>query len=160
MQLKYERERPTIEIPDGFFMVQDTREQLPIFKPAEWIVNKGLKTGDYSVVGMEELVTIERKSIHDLFGTLGKGRRRFENELKRMKKTMKWFGMMIEGCEDKVMRKQEYSTMVVNQIYHAVSSFEIQGLHIYYAKTKDDARDWIVSRLTRFYVHARRGDME
>jgi L-lactate utilization protein LutB len=68
--------------------------------------------------------------------------------------------MMIEGCEDKVMRKQEYSTMVVNQIYHAVSSFEVQGLHIYYAKTKDDARDWIVSRLTRFYVHARRGDME
>jgi L-lactate utilization protein LutB len=95
-----------------------------------------------------------------LFGTLGKGRRRFENELKRMKKTMKWYGMMVEGCEDEVLRKQKFSTMVVNQIYHALSSFELQGLHIYYAKTKDDARDWILSRLTRFYVHVRRGDVE
>lgn len=43
-----------------------------------------LKTGDYSIVGMESLVTVERKSASDLFSTLSAGRDRFEAEHQRM----------------------------------------------------------------------------
>lgn len=154
----YERERPKIEIPEGFILVKDQQEKKDLFKPAPWIVTQHLKTGDYSIKGFEEMITIERKSIVDLHGTLGGGRKRFERELERMKK-MKWYGMMIEGCEDNVLRKQTYSQMSVNQIYHALSSFELRGLHIYYAKKRQDAREWILSRLTRFYNHVRRGDV-
>lgn len=44
----------------------------------------GLETGDYSIDGFESLVTVERKSLADLYGTLGYGRERFERELQRM----------------------------------------------------------------------------
>lgn len=43
-----------------------------------------LKSGDYSLKGYETRVACERKSIEDLYGTLGKGRERFERELVRL----------------------------------------------------------------------------
>ena len=49
--------------------------------PTEWGT---LDTGDYSIVGMENHVTIERKSLADAYGTFGRDRERFERELGRM----------------------------------------------------------------------------
>ena len=43
-----------------------------------------LKTGDYSIKGCESLVTVERKSLADLYSTLGQGRDRFQREHERM----------------------------------------------------------------------------
>jgi len=44
-----------------------------------------LHTGDYSIEGLEDLITIERKTLPDLYGSLGKhGRERFEAEHQRM----------------------------------------------------------------------------
>lgn len=43
-----------------------------------------LKTGDYTIDGMADLVTVERKQKTDLFGTLGQERERFEREHERM----------------------------------------------------------------------------
>ena len=43
-----------------------------------------LKTGDYTIEGLEDLVAIERKSLEDLFGTLGQRREQFEAEHQRM----------------------------------------------------------------------------
>jgi hypothetical protein len=47
----------------------------------EW---KSLKTGDYSISGWDKHVTIERKSLEDLYSTLGQHRDRFEREHQRM----------------------------------------------------------------------------
>jgi len=47
----------------------------------EW---RSLKTGDYSIDGWEKHVTIERKSLEDLYTTLGQHRDRFEREHQRM----------------------------------------------------------------------------
>lgn len=43
-----------------------------------------LQTADYSIKGFESEIAIERKSLTDLFGTLGSGRDRFERELQRL----------------------------------------------------------------------------
>lgn len=43
-----------------------------------------LKSGDYSLAGFETRVAVERKSLADLFGTIGQGRDRFERELERL----------------------------------------------------------------------------
>lgn len=43
-----------------------------------------LKTGDYSIRGLEHLLTVERKSLNDIYGTLAGGRARFEREHERM----------------------------------------------------------------------------
>src|SRR5262249_14836756 len=44
----------------------------------------GLPSGDYSIVDHEDRIAVERKSLKDLYGTIGRGRRRFERELGRL----------------------------------------------------------------------------
>jgi ERCC4-type nuclease len=43
-----------------------------------------LPTGDYSLEGLADRVTVERKSLADLYGTLGRRRARFQDELARL----------------------------------------------------------------------------
>lgn len=43
-----------------------------------------LDTGDYSLDGYGDRVSVERKSLNDLFHTLSQGRERFERELVRL----------------------------------------------------------------------------
>lgn len=43
-----------------------------------------LETGDYSIRGLEHVLTIERKALSDIFNTCGQGRERFEAEHQRM----------------------------------------------------------------------------
>jgi ERCC4-type nuclease len=76
-----------------FTIIIDTREQLPYqfrdirierCKAFVWKKIGTLKTGDYSIAGYENRVCVERKSLADLYGTLGSGRERFEREFERM----------------------------------------------------------------------------
>jgi DNA excision repair protein ERCC-4 len=55
-----------------------------------------LATGDYAVAGLESIAAIERKSLSDLFGTLGGERDRFEREFKRLA-NMQFAAVVIEG---------------------------------------------------------------
>lgn len=87
-------------VADGRFVgtiVVDTREQVP-YQFANMIADAAdggeriavpyergtLKSGDYSLLGYESQVAVERKSLADLFGTLGQGRDRFEREIERL----------------------------------------------------------------------------
>ena len=69
-------------------IIVDTREQdeLPFdnIRNVE-AVRQGLKTGDYSIVGHEDKICFERKSVPDLVGTLIGGHERFLREMDRMK---------------------------------------------------------------------------
>ncbi len=67
----------------------------PLIITTEWC---HLKTGDYSIKGFESLVTIERKSLADLFGTLGSQERRdrLEREHERMSR-MEFAAVVIEA---------------------------------------------------------------
>jgi ERCC4-type nuclease len=55
-----------------------------------------LKTGDYSIIGLESEISIERKSKEDAYGTFGKGRERFERELERLNK-MEYGAVVLEA---------------------------------------------------------------
>lgn len=48
------------------------------------VVRGTLKTGDYSIQGFEDQITVERKSPEDLIKTISHGRERFIRELQRM----------------------------------------------------------------------------
>lgn len=76
-----------------FTVAVDTREQLPyrfddirIERKKAFVltVRTTLATGDYSIVGSESKICVERKSLTDLFGTLGNDRDRFRREIERM----------------------------------------------------------------------------
>ena len=68
-------------------IIVDTREQQPLdfeFFGAE-AERRGLKTGDYSVEGLEDKLVIERKrSTGELYMCFGKEWPRFKRELERM----------------------------------------------------------------------------
>lgn len=79
----------TINI-QNFTIIIDTREQRPFDfyyqTPNQPLERKTLKTGDYSIKGLEDKITVERKSLIDLFGSAGNGRKRLEAEFQRMSK--------------------------------------------------------------------------
>lgn len=102
-------------IVSPFTIVVDTREQARYdfdFIPARitdgdgWVVTrtirKGLRTGDYSIKGMEDRVTVERKSLADMYGTLGGGRDRFELEFERMAE-MEYAAVVVEGDWEQIV---------------------------------------------------------
>jgi ERCC4-type nuclease len=62
----------------------DTREQLPLDLAPLQTVRGTLATGDYSIVGLENVVSIERKSLADLLGCVGGERERFDREVMRL----------------------------------------------------------------------------
>jgi len=69
-------------------IITDSREQNPYLFAGEKYsgveVQTGtLTTGDYSLVGLECRVAIERKSLADFIGSISSGRDRFERELTR-----------------------------------------------------------------------------
>ncbi|MCH8854120.1 MAG: ERCC4 domain-containing protein [Planctomycetes bacterium] len=62
----------------------DTREQAPwTFTLATEAAT--LDTGDYSIKGLERLIAVERKSLGDLLGCVGRHRDCFKRELQRMR---------------------------------------------------------------------------
>lgn len=65
-------------------IVVDTREQLPYDFDGWPQVRKTLKSGDYSVAGLETLVAVERKSHADAWGCVGKSRARFVRCMERL----------------------------------------------------------------------------
>lgn len=99
----------TTTIPSPFTVVVDTREQLsfpfasiradadqhrqPI---AVQVERRALNAGDYSIVGHERRITIERKSLHDLYNTLGQSRARFTRELERLMQ-YEWAAVVCEA---------------------------------------------------------------
>ena len=70
--------------PRSVTAIVDTREQLPLDLQPLRTETGTLATGDYSIKGLEDVVSIERKSLPDLLGCMGGGRERFERELQRM----------------------------------------------------------------------------
>lgn len=64
--------------------IVDTREQTPW--PLEGMnkIRRGLSVGDYSIESLEHLVALERKSLPDLLGCIGKERERFERCIEKL----------------------------------------------------------------------------
>lgn len=66
--------------PFEFTDIRDTDGQ-PIYVYQDRV---GLKSGDYSLLGMENQIAIERKSHIDFLGSIGQGRDRFQREIERL----------------------------------------------------------------------------
>lgn len=78
-----------------FVVVCDSREQCPWDLPGT--IRGTLATGDYSIYHLEDVVALERKSLDDLYGSLGKnGRDRFKREFERLA-GYRWAALVIEA---------------------------------------------------------------
>ena len=93
---------------DGFTIAIDTREQRPYqYLGAEV---RTLPTGDYSIVGLEDRVTIERKSKADAYSSLGQGRARFRREFERLS-AFDYSAIVVEDTVQGFLRRPPHSKM-------------------------------------------------
>lgn len=67
-----------------FVIAVDQREQCPFPLVGFATMRKFLRTGDYSIIGLEDKVAVERKSYTDAWGSMSTGRARFERCVKRL----------------------------------------------------------------------------
>jgi DNA excision repair protein ERCC-4 len=70
--------------PKDIVAIVDTREQRPLDLSPIRTERGTLTTGDYTVKGLEREIAIERKSLPDMLGCVGRERERFEREVKRL----------------------------------------------------------------------------
>ncbi len=120
-------------IPDGLTIAVDTREQIPYLFPRCQTVVKTLHQGDYSVEGDEDLITVERKSLSDFYGSITSGRKRLEAEFKRMQSYM-FRALVIEANEEDVLCPELSGRNISsNSVMGSITSFEVKyGLNVYF----------------------------
>jgi ERCC4-type nuclease len=129
-----------------FTVIVDTREQAPYSflgytetvsrtvkgeKHSEEIpvvvrsIVRGLPTGDYSLEGYEDRVSIERKSIPDFVSTITAGRERFVRELERGEE-FEFFAVLVEGTlDDCLAYTRDETEASPKSVYRSVIAFEI-----------------------------------
>jgi ERCC4-type nuclease len=102
-----------------FTIIVDTREQLPfdfasVKSPAVpfSVVRQMLETGDYSVEApltatKADMIVIERKSLADLYGSVGVDRDRFEREFKRLSE-YGYAALVIEATWEQIADPNKY----------------------------------------------------
>ena len=153
----------------GSTIICDTREQKPYVFSGEPVVVSGLRTGDYSVSGMEHLVCVERKSQGDYWGCLGKSRKRFVAELERMKE-IKWSLVVIE-CSLNMTREGFFfyngskavrskipgSTAINSSIFW---SMEYPAIRFQFCGTREDAEWYALNWLKMALRYQRHLDKE
>lgn len=70
--------------PENVTALIDTREQQLLDLSPLRTEQATLPTGDYSLKGLEHVIAIERKSLDDLLGVVGRDRPRFDREVQRL----------------------------------------------------------------------------
>lgn len=122
-------------------IVTDTREQRPFpFHKYPAQVERGtLKTGDYSLAGLEQHCAIERKSLDDLIGCLSVGRDRFERELERGA-ALECFAVAIEASLEDVARHRYTSRMAPHAALQSILAFQVRyGCPFVWAGSREGA---------------------
>jgi len=142
----------------SFTIIVDTREQLSYdFQgyPCK-VIWRGLKTADYSILGYEDQIAIERKSKEDLYGSFGGGRERFEREFKRLSK-FEYAALVIEASLKDILVPPELSRMSPRSVIQSVLSWSIRyNVHMYFADNRKLAECLIYSLFDKFLYNKTR----
>lgn len=110
-------------------MIVDTREQQP-WDLAPMRSERGtLPTGDYTIKGLERLVAIERKSLPDLLGCIGRDRERFEAEMQRML-AYRWPYLVIEASLEDIENGRWKRKVHPHAVYGSLVGWEARGVHV------------------------------
>ncbi len=149
-----------------FTIIVDTREQNPYFFsrlgdknfPNLKYINKGLKTGDYSLVCFSDpseskhSICIERKSLSDLYGTVGKGRERFQKELERMERFTQKAIIIEANLAEIIRRPPDYTKMPPKAVFRSLIAFSMRhGIQVWACENKSMAEKTAFIILDRFY---------
>lgn len=103
-------------------VIIDTREQMPLIFPTLPTIPGSLPTGDYSAVGFESVIAIERKSLPDLLACCGSSRDRFKAELQRLR-AYRFRALVIEASAAEIARGEWRSQLHPSHVFGALASW-------------------------------------
>ncbi len=155
------KELKPYQIPDGFTILEDTREQKPLseFWPDDLpVLHAALKDGDYSILGYEDRFCVERKGMSDFYSYIGK-----ERKAKTMPKMLRfqemdWVGLAIELSEKELLFGNMISKLEPEHVRGALTSFRVRfGLHVYFSKSREYVARWTLDSALKFYKMMREG---
>ena len=143
-------------------ILQDTREQTPLVFNHEYISEvkkQKLLVGDYMAMftdGYIPPISIERKSLQDLVGSLSKGYKRFKKEIIRAKENNIQLIILIEASMTKVLKGIEESYRSGDEILQQLHTIAVRyNIPFYCCNNRDESSRWIIERflaLGREYV--------
>ena len=115
-------------------VVIDTREQLPY--EFEDSITRTLQTGDYSLFGYEDQITVERKTKADAYGSIGNGRARFIKELERLSE-IDYSAIIVEASLSNFVEPPQFSRLNPKSAINSLLAWSIRyGVHIYFADNR------------------------
>lgn len=147
-----------------FSVLIDTREQTPyhflgLECPAtrrpylvRTITDQYLETGDYSIAGLSDRITIERKSLSDWHGSIGGDREREERKASRMAE-FEFAAYVIEsdwqGMKDNWPKSAQISPLVSSG---TIISWSMRyGIHFFLMPSRRDAEKITFRLLLKFW---------
>jgi len=124
-------------------IIIDTREQRPLTITAYPTVRDTLPIGDYGIKGFSDWENpgfiLERKSLSDLCGSLGKERPRFLREIEKMRQ-FRFRGLLIEAVKDEVELAQYRSAINPLSILRTLDALSVRaGVHVYWCRDAEGA---------------------
>jgi ERCC4-type nuclease len=154
----------TKQIPKPVVII-DTREKNPFVFTGHtnWIagtVRRKLDAGDYSVEGMEALLSLERKSLSDLITTLMQCRRTFFKECERLVKC-RWRAILVEASYEDIKSPydDELCTLASpNAVSGTLDAVEARfGIPVIYtsqnrALAEEKAASWLSKHFTYWFL--------
>ncbi len=167
---KYARSKPSIItsrikwkpviLPDNdFTLVIDTREQQPLFRRPQKglnIVHAKLDDGDYSVLGFENQIFIERKKLSDLLSYIGKERNKKTIPKLMRIKDFAFKGLIIESDERTLYDNQVYSQVTKEMVEGFLLSFEIRfDGHYKCSRYRNECERWVLNHAVYTYKRLR-----
>jgi len=139
--------------PEGMTIIMDTREQIPLFSRLPkglTVCSKTLAVGDYSLLGFQDKIAVERKQISDLVPYCSSDHAATKIKMEKLSK-LEWAGLIIEAKESEVGRPYQFSNVSPESIRQALASFSVKyKIHIYIGDREHITR-WMIDRFIKFW---------
>ena len=104
-------------------LLVDTREQAPLTFEHLQSERAALQSGDYSARGLEDVFSVERKSMGDLVGSLKSGRDRFMRELHRLR-GFTFARLLVVGTVQELAAMVARGRVSLDMVEHSLLSIE------------------------------------
>ncbi len=118
----------------------------------------GLKTGDYSLKGYEDIIAVERKSKQDAFSTFCHEHDRFERELHRLNALPGWAGVVVEASLASCLSDPpQHTKYAPKSFYRQLRAWQIRfrGVHWEFCATRTEAERTVLRWLERYFLDDR-----
>lgn len=133
-------------------IVVDTREQRPwSFADGVDVVRGTLATGDYSLLGHENEVAIERKSLEDFVGCVTRERERFEREIERLS-ALSLGVIVIEADIGDVWARRYRSQVAPASVVGSACAWTASGVACLFAGSREHAADFALRLLRTWFT--------